>query len=186
MVLGEHPRAAAWAAAAVLLLAPTAVACGDDGGGGTGTSTPTPGAASPGTESPGTPTGTARPPAESARPGDPDEARRQVAENWKKFFDPAVPLDRKAELLENGDDMRPVLEAFSGDERGGKVQANVSKVEFTSATEAQVTYDLMLDGRTALPNSAGTAVLQDDTWKVSAKSLCALVKMSGNVSVPGC
>jgi polyisoprenoid-binding protein YceI len=83
--------------------------------------------------------------------------------------------------------MGPVLQAFSGDARGGQVQAKVTKVEFTSATEADVTYTLTLKGATALPDASGSAVEQDGTWKVSAKTLCALVQLSGNASpVPGC
>ena len=83
--------------------------------------------------------------------------------------------------------MGPVLQAFSGDERGGQVQAKVTKVEFTSATGADVTYTLTLKGATALPDASGSAVEQDGTWKVSAKTLCALVQLSGNASpIPGC
>jgi hypothetical protein len=52
--------------------------------------------------------------------------------------------------------MGPVLKAFSGDKRGGQVQADVQKVEFTSATKATVTYSLTLNGATALPNASGT------------------------------
>lgn len=83
--------------------------------------------------------------------------------------------------------MAPVLQAFSGDERGGQVQAEVTKVEFTSATEADVTYTLTLKGATVMPNAKGTAVEQDDVWKVSVKTLCGLVGLSGNASpLPGC
>jgi hypothetical protein len=69
------------------------------------------------------------------------------------------------------------------------VKANVEKIEFTSPTEADVTYTLTLNGATALPNASGTAVEQNGTWKVSVKTLCALVQLSGNGSsspVPGC
>ena len=84
--------------------------------------------------------------------------------------------------------MGPVLQAFSGDKRGGQVQAEVTKVEFTAPTEATVTYTLTLNGATALPNASGTAVEQDGTWKVSVNTLCALVQLSGNASAPapGC
>lgn len=176
---GERgPRAAgrgtALAAALLLFLAPALAACTDDEGGGDAT--------------PPTPTveQTERSPAATA-PADAGAAETEIKQNWQKFFDPATSLEDKQTVLENGEQMAPVLRAFSGDERGGQVQAKVAKVEFTSPTEANVTYDLTLKGATALPNAAGTAVEQDGTWKVSAKTLCALVQMSGNGSpVPGC
>ncbi|MGW0825640.1 hypothetical protein [Streptomyces sp. NPDC002845] len=44
-----------------------------------------------------------------------------------------------------------------------------------------------LNGATALPDSAGTAIEEDGTWKVSVRTLCGLVVLSGNESPgPGC
>ncbi|MEY9990219.1 hypothetical protein ABIE67_002251 [Streptomyces sp. V4I8] len=165
------------AAALLLSLAPALVACSDDEGGGG--------------ETPPTPTveqtrQTEQSPAATAPP-DVGAAETEIKQNWQKFFDPATSTEEKQAVLENGDRMGPVLQAFSGDERGGQVQAKVSKVEFTSPTEANVTYDLTLKGATALPNASGSAVEQDGTWKVSVKTLCALVQLSGNGSpIPGC
>jgi hypothetical protein len=170
-------RGTALAAALLLFLAPALAACSDDEGGG-------------GNETPPTPTAerTTRSPAASA-PADAGAAEQEIKQNWAKFFDPKTTLEQKQAVLENGERMAPVLQAFSGDARGGQVQAKVTKVEFTSPTEATVTYDLTLKGATALPGASGTAVEQDGTWKVSAKTLCALVTMSGNASasaLPGC
>ncbi|MGI5199234.1 hypothetical protein ACQEVY_37315 [Streptomyces sp. CA-288835] len=173
---GPGRRTAAWLAAAVLAAGPVLTACGDDSGGGDTT--------------PATPTVEQAPtPAEESptAPEDAAAAEREIKENWVKFFDPATPLKDKQDYLENGDQMAPVLQAFSGDERGGQVQAEVTKVEFTSATEADVTYTLTLKGATVMPNAKGTAVEQDDVWKVSVKTLCGLVGLSGNASpLPGC
>ncbi|WP_189787607.1 hypothetical protein [Streptomyces capitiformicae] len=167
------------AAALLLLLAPALAACGDDnGGGGGGTTPPTPSiertTGEPAEESPSGPADTAA-------------AEKEIRENWRKFFDPKTSTEDKQAVLENGELMGPVLAAFSGDERGGQVQAEVEKVEFTSPTEANVTYTLLLEGATALPDAAGTAVEEDGTWKVSVKTLCGLVALSGNESpLPGC
>lgn len=172
-------RSAATAAAAVLLVAPAAVACGDDSGGGGDSDPPKPSAEKSTRQAP--------PSDDASAPADPAAAEKEVKENFEKFFDPAVSLKDKEALLENGSKMRAVLEGFSGDERGKQVSADVNKVEFTSATEADVTYALSLKGATALPDASGTSVNQDDTWKVSVKTLCALVKLSGNESPgPGC
>ncbi|MFC9509269.1 hypothetical protein [Streptomyces sp. NPDC057002] len=174
----EGPRAAgrgtAIAAALVLALAPALAACSDDSGGGSESTPPTP-----------TAERTASAPASA--PADRAAAEQEIKQNWETFFDPETSTEDKQAVLENGDRMGPVLQAFSGDERGGQVQAKVTKIEFTSATEANVTYTLTLKGATALPDASGTAVEQEGTWKVSVKTLCSLVQMSGNGSpVPGC
>jgi hypothetical protein len=163
------------AAGAVLVLAATLTACSDNGGGSSASST------SSVKNSPSVPPATA--------PADPAAAQQEIEQNWEKFFDPAVSAKDKLAVLENGEQMAPVLQGFSGDQRGQQVKADVQKIEFTSPTEANVTYTLLLQGATALPNASGTAVEQNGTWKVSAKTLCALVQLSGNASaspVPGC
>ncbi|WP_041822095.1 hypothetical protein [Streptomyces davaonensis] len=182
MVLGSDlsrrntGRGTALAAALLLFLAPALAACSDDEGGGGDTPPPSPSIERT-TSAPAT------------APADAAAAEQEVKQNWQKFFDPKTSMEDKQTVLENGEQMAPVLQAFSGDERGGQVGAQVTEVAFTSATEADVTYTLTLNGATALPDAAGTAVEQDGTWKVSAKTLCALVQLSGNGSaspVPGC
>lgn len=175
---GRGPRVAgrgtAAVAALVLVLTPALAACGD-GSGGNASAPPTPSVRT--TSAPAT------------APADPAAATREIQQNWKKFFDPATSTREKQAVLENGDRMGPVMQAFGGDQRGGQVQARVTKVEFTSPTTANVTYDLTLKGATALPGASGTAVEQNGTWKVSVNTLCALVGMSGNASasaLPGC
>ncbi|MGW6273429.1 hypothetical protein [Streptomyces sp. NPDC055060] len=170
------------AAAVVLLVAPAAVACGDDSGGGGDSAPPEPSAEKSSEETP-----SEAPADDASAPADPAAAEKEVKKNFEKFFDPAVPVKEKEDVLENGAKMRGVLDGFSGDERGKQVSADVNKVVFGSATEADVTYALTLKGATALPDASGTSILQDGTWKVSVKTLCALVKLSGNESPgPGC
>ena len=122
------------------------------------------------------------------QPADPDAARAEVRKNWQRFFDPDVSNDEKAKVLENGEQLKLLLEAFNDDQRGRQVRAQVQRVGFTSATGADVDYALTLKGATALPGAKGTSVEQRGVWKVSVKSLCALVNMSGNdvPKAPGC
>ncbi|MEU6844927.1 hypothetical protein ABZ930_23960 [Streptomyces sp. NPDC046716] len=169
IVAVRHGRGAALVA--VLALGPALAACGGSGGG-----SPTPTTHRPTPTVTTTATGTA--------PADPAAAEKQIKANWQKFFDPDVPVDQKAELLENGSAMQKVLEGFGGDGRGGQVRAEVTKVDFTSPTSADVTYSLSYKGATLLPGAKGTSVEQGGVWKVSVRTLCALVRMSGNES-PG-
>ncbi|MFE9768996.1 hypothetical protein ACFYPC_31545 [Streptomyces sp. NPDC005808] len=178
MVLGSDLRRGngrGVATAAVLFLAAALTACSDESGGGE-TDPPIPSVEQ----------STSAEPSPTA-PADVAAAEREVRENWEKFFDPAVAQKDKTAVLENGDRMTQVLDSFSGDQRGRQVKAVVEKVEFTSPADANVTYSLTLEGATALPGASGTAVEQDGTWKVSVKTLCALVQLSGNESPgPGC
>lgn len=163
MVLGR--RAAPLAAAAVLLLVPALAGCSDGGGSSSGQ-------------------GTTTAPA-MVGPADPVAAKAQITRNWTAFFDPKTPTSERIKLLENGEKMAPVLGAFAADKTAGMASAQVRAITFTSPSGADVTYDLLVGGSAALPGAKGTSVLQNDTWKVSVKTLCGLVQLSG-AQVSGC
>ncbi|MFI5527667.1 hypothetical protein ACIA8O_03820 [Kitasatospora sp. NPDC051853] len=173
-------RTAALLLAALLAAGAGLTACGDDtdkttppGKGETTTSAPATGATT-------TATGAATAPADEAA------ARAQVKQNFEKFFSPSTDLTAKAALLQNGEQMLPVLQGFAQDPRVGQVQAAVDKVAFTSPTAADVTYALSLQGTVVAPDAAGKAVLENGTWKVSTATLCGLLAQSGATAVPGC
>lgn len=166
-----HSRRVAWAAAAALLLVP-ATAC-------------TAGATGNGVAS----TSSAPAPATAIRadgPADPAAAEAQIEKNWAAFFDPSVSADRKAEVLQNGVLLKPLLAAVADRSEAADVSSEVTGVTFTSPTEAEVTYDLLVSGFPVLSDTKGGAVLEDGVWKVSLRSLCALVKSAGDLAVPGC
>ncbi|MEX0169389.1 hypothetical protein MRBLMG1_001956 [Streptomyces sp. LMG1-1-1.1] len=164
---GGRPRLAALAAVGVLVLTPAVASCSDSGDGGYDGGT------------------SSAPSSAAVGPDDPVAAKAEVTRNWTAFFDPKTPVAEKVRLLENGEQMRPVLAAFAGDKNAAMTSAKVTGVAFTSAADANVTYDLLVGGNPALSGSQGTSVLQDGTWKVSVKTLCGLVELSG-VTVPGC
>ncbi|MET7714180.1 hypothetical protein [Streptomyces sp. NPDC005407] len=177
MVHVRPKTTAAWAAAAILAFVPATAGCSDDSGGGS-KSSPTPSVTAPVTPSPSAPA--------ADGPADPAAAKAEIEKNWTTFFDPKAATDAKVKVLENGEALRPLLAAFSGDKNAAQSSARVTDVQFTSATEATVTYDLLVGGAPALPGTKGTSVYQDQTWKVSVKTLCALVELSGNAAAPGC
>ncbi|MDH6134229.1 murein L,D-transpeptidase YcbB/YkuD [Kitasatospora sp. MAA4] len=149
--------------------------------------TPTPSASS----ASATPSGSAAasPSATGSAPADVAAATAQVTQNWQNFFSPSTPISAKAALLQNGDQLQPLLQAFAADPRISQISAQVTNVQFSSADTAIVTYNLSLQGQVVQPNAAGQAVLDNGTWKVSQASLCALVAQSGNTAasaVPGC
>ncbi|MEU9235912.1 hypothetical protein [Streptomyces subrutilus] len=165
MDLGRHPRIGVWAAGAVLAAVPVLAGCSSGSGPDrSGTTTSAVGAAAPAVDG----------------PADPAAAEEQIGKNWTAFFDSEVPVERKAELLENGDFLEPLLSGLAGRTDAAETSAEVTDVVFTAPTEAQVTYDLLLGGIPVMPETKGTAVLEDGVWKVSAKTLCALVERSGS------
>lgn len=185
MDLGRHPRIGVWAAAAVLATVPALAGCSSDAGkDASGTTTSAGAPATPGTPATITTPATAVTPTGDG-PADPAAARAQVEKNWATFFDSKVSVEDKAEVLENGELLEPLLGGFAGDPNAAASSAKVTDVVFTSPTEARVTYDLLVGGAPALPGSKGIAVLEDGVWKVSAKTLCALIELSGNAA-PGC
>ncbi|MFJ9177532.1 hypothetical protein [Streptomyces sp. NPDC102360] len=194
MVFGSTPRTprtprtrpgVALALALSLVLGPALAACGDDSGG-DDSAPPTPGSKAPTSKEPTSAEPSSQRPSDRA-PEDRAAAEKEIKANWKKFFDPKVSTKEKQAVLEDGAKMGPVLKSFSGDKRGGQVEATVTKVAFTSGSEADVTYALALKGATVLPDAKGTSVEQDGTWRVSVNTLCALVQLSGNASPgPGC
>ncbi|MGW5425329.1 hypothetical protein [Streptomyces sp. NPDC003943] len=163
-------RAAVFGAAAVLVLTPVVAGCSDDSG-----SNPAPSKATPTTS-----------PAPTNQPLDTVAAKAQITKNWTAFFDPKTPPAERIKLLENGEKMAPVLGAFAGNKNAAATSVKVTQISFTSPTGANVTYDLLVSGNPALPNAKGTSVLQDNTWKVSVKTLCGLVQLSGTTQAPGC
>jgi hypothetical protein len=107
-----------------------------------------------------------------------------VATNWEQFFSGSTPADKKVSLLQNGSQFAPVIQAQAsglGASAGAKVQA----VQVTGPTTANVTYDILLGGQTALGGQHGTAVLENGTWKVGTGSFCSLLALEQQTP-PGC
>ncbi|MEV4555484.1 hypothetical protein AB0K51_00640 [Kitasatospora sp. NPDC049285] len=140
------------------------------------------------TTAPASPSASPNASATGTAPADPAAAKASITANWEKFFDPATSLPDKAALLQNGEQLAPVLQGFASDPRVGQVKATVTNVQFTSATTAAVTYSLSLQGAVVQPDASGQAVLENGTWKVSTSTLCGLVQLSGGATtaVPGC
>ncbi|WP_370085322.1 hypothetical protein [Streptacidiphilus sp. MAP12-16] len=110
-----------------------------------------------------------------------------MATNFQKFFDPATPATTKISLLQNGAAFGAVLQGFASNPLATKATVTVVSVGFTSATTADVTFNLCESGAPVLPNSAGKSVYESGTWKVADTTLCTLVKLnSGGAPVPGC
>jgi hypothetical protein len=80
-----------------------------------------------------------------------------------------------------------VLNAQASSAQSQSAGASVQKVTLTSATQATVTYTILISGTPMLAGQKGTAVLENGTWKVSLASFCGLLALqNGGKAVAGC
>ena len=111
----------------------------------------------------------------------------QITANWEAFFNPATPNAKRVLLLENGAQFASAISAFSASPLAQAVSSKVDSVSVTSATKANVKYDLTAAGTSVATGQTGTSVLQDGVWKVGDDVFCGLLKEGAsllNVSVP--
>ncbi len=115
-----------------------------------------------------------------------DDVTEPVATAFTTFFD-----DFAADpaLLQDGDQFTESIEGL----RAAAAEQESIGVEVHEVTEldeaacqtagtdlspcAEVTFDLVVNGEAAVPNQTGYAVYQDDTWKVSKTTFCALTAL---------
>ncbi len=111
----------------------------------------------------------------------------QITANWEAFFNPATPNSKRVQLLENGSEFASAINAFSASPLAAQVSSKVDSVSVTSATKANVKYDLTAAGTSVASGQTGTSVLQDGVWKVGDDVFCGLLKEGAsllNISVP--
>ena len=111
----------------------------------------------------------------------------QITANWEAFFNPATPNSKRVQLLENGSEFASAINAFSASPLAQQVSSKVDSVSVTSATKANVKYDLTAAGTSVATGQTGTSVLQNGVWKVGDEVFCGLLKQGAsllNISVP--
>jgi hypothetical protein len=138
------------------------------------------------------------PAAQSSSPGasatfNQSAATAQVTQVWQSFFSKDTPISQKETLLQNGTGvMMPAVQAFASDPRVGQVTATVQKVTFPSSTEADVSYQISLNGTVMESGMAGKAVNVNGHWLVSDATLCGLLQLAAaqgsgsSTAIPGC
>jgi purine-cytosine permease-like protein len=111
----------------------------------------------------------------------------QITANWEAFFNPATPNAKRVLLLENGAQFASAISAFSASPLAQSVSSKVDSVSVTSATKANVKYDLTAAGTSVATGQTGTSVLQNGVWKVGDDVFCGLLKQGAsllNISIP--
>ena len=164
-----------------LALAATVAACSSSGTSAATSSSSTP-AASATASSPAA-TGSSAAPS-SPGTGSSSAAVAEITANWEAFFNGKTSAAKKISLLENGQKFASIIDAQAGSSLASTAGAKVTAVVVNSPTSATVSYDITLNGTTALPNQTGTAVYQDGTWKVGLVSFCQLLKLENGGTAP--
>ena len=115
-------------------------------------------------------------------------AKAKIIADWKAFFSSKTPASEKVKLVQDGSQFAQVIKAQAGSPMAQGVTASVSSVTLNKAmTRATVVYTISIDGKPALANQKGSAVLQAGTWKVGALSFCALLLLEGSAGkIPVC
>ncbi|SEM67105.1 hypothetical protein [Streptacidiphilus jiangxiensis] len=120
-------------------------------------------------------------------PADTTGAAGKIATDYAEFFDPATSLNDKMALVENAQKVAPAMQAFAGNPQAAQTSVAVTGVDFTSASSADITYNVCLSGAVALKASKGKSVLDGGVWKVSDTTLCGLLQLqAGSSPIPGC
>jgi hypothetical protein len=108
----------------------------------------------------------------------------QITANWIAFFNPKTPMAKRISLLQNGEKFASQIQASASFPGASSASAKVTKVTVTSATQANVTYDILLLGTPVLSNQKGVAVLVSGTWKVGDASFCSLLTLENSGNTP--
>lgn len=98
---------------------------------------------------------------------------------FEKFFDGATSADQKIALLENGPAFADAIKAQADSPLAKSASAKVTGVASTGTDHADVTFDVLFNGKPALSGQQGSAVDVDGTWKVTASTFCALLTLEG-------
>ncbi|HEU5266548.1 MAG TPA: hypothetical protein VFU35_07595 [Jatrophihabitans sp.] len=98
---------------------------------------------------------------------------------YAKFFASSTPTQVSLGLLQNGPAFKAALDKQAASSLAQHAGARVSKVTLVSPNLADVVYTVTMNGSPVLPDQPGYAVRQGGTWKVAAKTFCALLTLQG-------
>lgn len=169
------------------VLAMTVAACG--GSGGSSGASPSASASGSGSgmasSAPSSPAAAPTSAAPSAPSGSGSAAdASQIKANWVAFFNPKTPVAKRVSLLQNGSAFASIIKAQASSPLASSATSSVTAVTVESATQAKVTYSILVGGTAALKNQPGVAVKQSGVWKVGDQSFCALLTLENNGKAP--
>ena len=112
-------------------------------------------------------------------------SEQAVTADWVAFFSAKTPEATRVRLLQDGSTFAAVIKTQSSSSLAKEATAKVTKVTIVSPTQADVTYSILLSGKTALSGQKGVAVYKDGTWQVGVASFCGLLATENGGSTSG-
>ncbi|WP_067862970.1 hypothetical protein [Nocardia shimofusensis] len=106
----------------------------------------------------------------------------EIKATYATFFDSTKTPEERAAKVEQSEAFLPVLQAQAANPQSAGLGVEVSKVELVDATNAAVTYTLVMGGNPVLADQAGEAVKSGDQWLVAATTFCTLMALQGGTS----
>jgi hypothetical protein len=119
---------------------------------------------------------------------DPAAARREITRVFEAFAALSTVQDVEANL-DLIDDPRGVVEAARQAQSNFPYEVShdvnrVTDIQFSSATEAEVTYDILIDRGPNFLGRTGRAVFQDGAWRVTRETVCGNLALAGGTCGP--
>ena len=114
-----------------------------------------------------------------AQPATGPAGEAAVKAMWQTFFNGAVPIPRRLELLQNSQLFASFVNAEAKTSLGALVlaaTAKVSKVTLSAPGKASVKFTVLLGGKPLAKNLSGTAVYSGGRWLVADGSFCGLLR----------
>ena len=170
--------------AALAVLATTVAACGSSGSSSASGSSAPAGTSASGMASSAAPTSAAPTASSAGSGGGSAAAASQIKANWVAFFNPKTPVATRVSLLQNGSTFASIIRAQASSALASSATSSVTAVTVESATQAKVTYSILVGGTAALKNQPGVAVKQSGVWKFGDQSFCALLTLENNGKAP--
>jgi hypothetical protein len=134
----------------------------------------------------GSSSGGAQPTSTPNAPSDSAAATAAIKTTYAEFFSDSPAKART--LIEDGSELGKLFKIAAKLQAGQKVApaAAVKTVTFTSASTANVVYQLSESGNVVLPGADGKAVLQGGQWKVAKDTFCSLIGLQYAKPIPHC
>ena len=111
---------------------------------------------------------------------DEQAAIEEITTNVETLFNPALPISDRVAYLEDGEELRPVVEQTYQilGEQASQASAQVDNVTLNDDGTANIEFQVLLAGTPVVPTT-GTAVLVDGKWLVSKATVCDLISLAG-------
>ncbi len=120
-------------------------------------------------------------PTSSAQPATGPAAQAAVKAMWQRFFNGAVPVPSRLQLLQDGSAFASFVRSQSKTSIGSLIlaaTAAVSAVTLKPPAQATVIFTVLLGGKPLEKNLHGTAVYIAGHWKVAVTSFCTLLRLA--------